>query len=98
MRLDHLRRSAHRARLDHVRIKRPLHQPLDLALGLLDAQGFFFEYFDEFVADNLALLLGLGYALTWECVRASAAGPNGEVRSRQHPALGRYPDELAPEI
>ena len=57
MRLDDLRGPAHRTRLDYVGIQRALHQPFDLALGLLDAEGFLLEHFDEFIADDLALLL-----------------------------------------
>ncbi len=62
MALDGLRGAAHRARLDHVGIKRALHQPLDLALNLLDAVRFVLEDRDEFVADDFAFLLGIGDA------------------------------------
>ena len=57
MRLDHLRRPPHRARFDHVGIKRALHQPLHVAFYFLDAPRFPFEDLDEFVADDLPFLL-----------------------------------------
>ena len=55
--LDHLRRSAHGARLDHIGIKRALHQPIDFACFFFDAQRFLFKDADEFVANNFALRL-----------------------------------------
>src|SRR3984957_10071458 len=62
VRLDDLRRPAHRARLDHIGIKRTLHQPLDLAFGFFDAERFFFENFNELVADALALFFRIADA------------------------------------
>ncbi len=75
MRLDNLRRSAHRTRLDHIGIERTLHQPLDLAFTFLNPPGFPLEYFDEFVADNLALLLGIADA--FELAEKAVGGIDG---------------------
>ena len=62
MGLDNLRRSANRPRLDHVRIKRALHQPIDVAFGLRDAMRLFVENGNEFAANDLALGLRIGDA------------------------------------
>src|ERR1700677_1026162 len=68
IRLDEFRRAAHGARFDHVGIERPLDQPLHFTSCfvstriLQDALGFVVEDFDEFVADNFALRLGVGHS------------------------------------
>ena len=80
VRLDDLRRPTHRARLDHVGVERTLHQPLDLAFALLDAAGFFLEHFDEFVANDLAFLLGIIHA--FELSEKTVGGVDGiEVKA-----------------
>ena len=56
--LDHRARSAHADALDHVRVERALHEPLDV----LDLRGVLVEDLDELAADDLALLLGIGDA------------------------------------
>ena len=61
MRFDYLRRAAHGNGLDHVRIKRSLHQPLDIAFFFFDPMGLFIEHGNEFVADKFALCLWIGY-------------------------------------
>src|SRR5215813_2036108 len=62
MGLDGLRRSTHAARLDHIGIERSLHKPLHFADFLFQPMRLFFEDPDEFVADDLALLLRLAHA------------------------------------
>src|SRR5262249_39828559 len=62
VRLDYLRWPADGTRFNHIGVKCSLHQEFDLALFLRDAQGFFFKNLNEFVADNFALLLGIGDA------------------------------------
>ena len=61
MSLDSLRRPANGTRFDHVGIQRSLHQPLNLAFFLLDAMSLLIENRDEFVADDLPLLLRIGH-------------------------------------
>ena len=51
MRLDRLRRR--RAALDNIRIQRPLRQEIEI----VELRRFLLEHVDEFVADDLALLL-----------------------------------------
>ena len=58
MRLDRLRRSLDRHRLDDVRIHSPLNQKIDGPHLLC----FFFKDLDEFPANDLALAFGLGNA------------------------------------
>src|SRR5579864_8982498 len=60
MALDDLRGAAHRARLNDIGIERSLHQPLDVAFLLFDAQGFLLEDSYEFRADDFALGFGVG--------------------------------------
>ena len=59
--------------LDDVRVECALDEPFDLAVGIasLEFLGFFGEHGDEFPADDLALLLGVGNAceLVQEAVR-----------------------------
>ena len=60
VRLDRRTRALEADALDHVRVERPLEQPLDLALvrlGLLELGGLLLKHVDERVPDDLALLL-----------------------------------------
>jgi hypothetical protein len=60
VRLDRRARALEADALDHVRVERPLEQPLDLALvrlGHLQLGGLLLEHVDERVPDDLALLL-----------------------------------------
>src|SRR5260221_5492905 len=62
MGLDGLRRAAHATRFDHVRIKRALHQPVDLANLLLQPVRFAVKDFNELIADDLAFLFRINDA------------------------------------
>src|ERR1019366_10378898 len=66
MRFDNLRRAAYGARFDDVGIERPLYQPLDAAsiffVFLKYAARFLVEDGNELFADDLPLLLRIGYA------------------------------------
>ena len=60
VRLDRRARALEADALDHVRVERPLEQPIDLALvrlGLVELGGLLLEHVDERVPDDLALLL-----------------------------------------
>src|SRR5260370_7583842 len=57
-----MRWAAHTARLDHVRIQCPLHQPFHLADFLLQVVRLLFKHADELVTDYFALLLRVGHA------------------------------------
>ena len=55
MRLDRLGDTVGAARLDHVGVERPLHEPTHIA----EPAGLFLEDADELAADDLSFLLGL---------------------------------------
>src|SRR5512146_581457 len=62
MSLNGLRRATHRARLDDVRIKSTLHQPVDSAFRVFAPMGLFVEDGDELIPDDLALGFRIGDA------------------------------------
>src|SRR5258708_29436696 len=75
MELDHVGGAADRTSLDDVRIKSSLPQPLYLAFVFFDAARFPFKDFDEFVADDLAFLLGIADA--FELAQKATGGVDG---------------------
>ena len=62
MALDGLTGAHHAGGLNHVGVERALHQPVHAAGFESNARGFVVEDGDELVADDLALLLGVGHA------------------------------------
>src|ERR1051326_4738425 len=58
MRLDGLGRSLYRHRLDDIGVQSSLHQVFHFA----DTMRFLLEYSNEFISDELPLLLGIGDA------------------------------------
>ena len=73
----HARAAGERNALDHVGIKRPLREEICAT----DFLGFIIEHFDEGLADELALVLGIGQPL--EAVHEQRLGINVDERNAE---------------